>query len=31
LWIASILFPMEFPARVWPSFGGIINAVFAPD
>jgi VanZ family protein len=31
LWIAGILFPMEFLARVWPAFGGICNTIFAPD
>ena len=31
LWIAGILFPMEFLARLWPAFGRIFNPVFAPD
>lgn len=31
LWIAGILFPMEFLARVWPSFGRIFNPIFAFD
>jgi VanZ family protein len=31
LWIAGILFPMEFLARVWPAFGNIFNPIFAPD
>jgi VanZ family protein len=31
LWIAGILFPMEFLARVWPAFGKIFNPIFAPD
>ena len=31
LWIAGILFPMEFLARVWPSFGRIFNPIFASD
>ena len=31
LWIAGILFPMEFLARVWPAFGGLFNAIITPD
>ena len=31
LWIAGILFPMEFLAKVWPAFGRIFNPIFAPD
>jgi VanZ family protein len=31
LWIAGILFPMEFLARVWPAFGRIFNPIFSPD
>ena len=31
LWIAGILFPMEFLARVWPAFGSIFNPIFAPN
>jgi VanZ family protein len=31
LWIAGILFPMEFLARVWPAFGNIFNPIFSPD
>jgi len=31
LWIAGILFPMEFLARLWPAFGRIFNPIFAPD
>jgi VanZ family protein len=31
LWIAGILFPMEFLARVWPAFGKIFNPIFSPD
>jgi VanZ family protein len=31
LWIAGILFPMEFLARVWPAFGKIFNPIFSSD
>jgi len=31
LWIAGILFPMEFLARVWPAFRKIFNPIFSPD
>ena len=31
LWIAGILFPMEFLARIWPAFGRIFNPIFSPD
>jgi VanZ family protein len=30
LWISGILFPMVLLAGIWPSFGRLFNALFAP-
>ena len=31
LWVAGILFPMAFLAKLWPAFGNVFSAVFAQD
>ena len=31
IWILGILFPMAFLGRLWPAFGKVFNAIFAPD
>ena len=31
LWVAGILFPMAFFAKLWPAFGSVFSAVFAQD
>lgn len=31
LWVLGILFPMAFLGRVWPAFGRVFEALFAPD
>jgi hypothetical protein len=30
LWLIGILFPMAFLGSLWPAFGKVFNAVFAP-
>jgi hypothetical protein len=30
LWLLGILFPMAFLEGIWPAFGHLFNAVFAP-
>jgi hypothetical protein len=30
LWLLGILFPMAFLGSIWPAFGHLFNAVFAP-
>ena len=30
LWLIGILFPMAFLGNLWPAFGKVFNAVFAP-
>lgn len=31
IWILGILFPMAFLGRVWPAFGRLFDALFAPN
>jgi VanZ family protein len=31
LWVLGILFPMAFLGKLWPGFGRVFNALFAPD
>jgi hypothetical protein len=31
LWVLGILFPMALLAGIWPSFGRVFDAIFAPD
>jgi hypothetical protein len=31
IWLLGILFPMAFLGKLWPDFGQVFNAIFAPD